>query len=508
MHKRKTLFITGVLLLMSTLSSCKVNPQESIKQSEDIVERGTKYKVMEDYFYNPMVIDFRMGDPWLYYHDGYYYYTQSEGTRVRVTKSPYMTQLTSNPNDETRTKILFRQKSIDVVEIWAPEIFFFEGHWYIYFTATKDAKTEIEKDTGRRTYGMKSVTDDAFGEWETPVEIKLPMDYRSIDATFLDYDGRQYIIWSGWPNAENLNWRQNLYITELVTGNPLLAKSTADTERHIISVPHYEWENSSIFQNEGPSAIISPDGTPIIFYAGNFSGDDSYCVGYITLTGTDLTNFDHWTKNPEPLMATDMAYSEIIAPGHCSIVKSPDQTEWWIMYHSAKYSGAGWDRMARLQKMEWVNGKPHVEKITKIADPNPLPSGEVGGRQRLYEAEDAVLTEDCFVIDKEGYAAGDNAVSISENGSITFEIGVPANGPYVVGIRFSNRDSSLFNMNVTVNGNEMLVYAPRTQYDDSFTIAYFFTDLYIKREGLNTISINADPSIYIDCLILDLMDHK
>ena len=79
---------------------------------------------MEDYFYNPMVIDSAWVIRGLYYHDGYYYYTQSEGTRVRVTKSPYMTQLTSNPNDETRTKILSRQKVLMSLK-FGPEISFF-----------------------------------------------------------------------------------------------------------------------------------------------------------------------------------------------------------------------------------------------------------------------------------------------------------------------------------------------------------------------------------------------
>ena len=71
---------------------------------------------------------------------------------------------------------------------------------------------------------MKSKTTDAFGEWEAPVEIKLPCDYRSIDATFLNYKGKQYIVWAGWPNAENKQYWQDLYITELETNNPLKAK--------------------------------------------------------------------------------------------------------------------------------------------------------------------------------------------------------------------------------------------------------------------------------------------
>ena len=104
------------------------------------------------------------------------------------------------------TKVILRQKQIlggNIVQIWAPEIFFFNDSWYIYFTAAVDEGDTLQLDTSRRTYGMKSKTTDAFGEWEAPVEIKLPCDYRSIDATFLNYKGKQYIVWAGWPNKEN-----------------------------------------------------------------------------------------------------------------------------------------------------------------------------------------------------------------------------------------------------------------------------------------------------------------
>jgi len=158
---------------------------------------------MNDSFYNPIRLEQNMGDPWMYYHDGYYYYMQSSGTQIKVTKSAWMTQVVENIEDENVTKVIFRQKSINVVEIWAPEIFFFDGHWYVYFTATTDSTDTLEKDTNRRIYGMKSKTDNAMGEWETAVKIDLPADCRAIDATFMDYDGKQYIIWSGWPSETN-----------------------------------------------------------------------------------------------------------------------------------------------------------------------------------------------------------------------------------------------------------------------------------------------------------------
>ncbi|MGN1078026.1 MAG: family 43 glycosylhydrolase, partial [Candidatus Gallimonas sp.] len=292
-------------------------------------DKGT---AMNDTFYNPIRIEKNMGDPWLYYHDGYYYYMSSGGTQIKVTKSKWMTQVVENVEDENVTKVIFRQKSINVVEIWAPEIFFFEGRWYVYFTATTDSSDTLEKDGNRRIYGIRSKTDDAMGEWETAVRIDLPLNYRAIDATFMDYGGKQYIIWSGWPSAENQGYKQNLYITELETGNPLKAKSLEDDRRVLISQPLYAWETKGAVQNEGPAVCFSPEGTPFVLFSGSYSGGDGYCIGYLELTGDPMRE-DGWTKSESPLMATDMQYSEVIAPGHCSGVKSPEGTETWVCYH-------------------------------------------------------------------------------------------------------------------------------------------------------------------------------
>ena len=84
---------------------------------------------------------------------------------------------------------------------------------------------------------------------------------------------------------------------------------------------------------------------------------------------------------------------------------------------------------------------------------------------------------------------------------------VKKNGKYALGIRFSNRDSLQTNINVNVNNVDNEVFTPNTQYDDSYLMSWFFTDLYIKKNGQNNIKITADSSIYIDCLVLDYLDN-
>ncbi len=497
-NKAKTFFAFGIVLIATLLAGCNSTG----------VDAGMTGTPMNETFYNPLVNNRMLGDPWVFLHDGYYYYNSpfTGGSGIKIIKSPKLTQLAANDSDETATKIIFRAKSANLVEVWAPEIFFFEGHWYCYFTATQDLAVSIERDTARRIYGIKSVTDDLFGEWEAAVKIELPLDYRAIDATFMNYASKQYIIWSGWPNAINDGYQQNLYITELMNGNPLQVKSLDASARHLIAVPTYEYEVTSVRQNEGPAVGYSPSGVPIIFYSGNYSGDDSYCISYLKLIGDNVTDVNDWHKPNTPLMATDMEYSEVIAPGHCSITKSIDGTEDWMLYHAAKFSGAGWDRVARLQKITWSGDDPIVEHIEKIAAEVTLPAGEIVNRIK-YEAELALLSEDCYVIDKTGFASNDKAVSISEQGTIQFDVAVPANGLYAIAIRYSNRDSLETTIDVNINGNNNSIFTPHTQYDDSFSMSWFYNDLYIKREGVNNIIISADSSIYIDCIVIDYLNH-
>lgn len=61
--------------------------------------------------------------------------------------------------------------------------------------------------------------------------------------------------------------------------------------------------------------------------------------------------------------------------GYCSFVKSPDDTEDWIIYHSKKTSAPGWDRNVCMQLFKWnVDGTPNfgiaVRTIQEIARPS------------------------------------------------------------------------------------------------------------------------------------------
>lgn len=500
--------LTAAALVSMLVVACAVG-------CADTADGATKGTEMNDTFYNPLRVESELGDPWLYKKDSDYYLTYSEGTQISVTKSQWMTNLTANSADESRTKVVARQKALGIVEIWAPEIFFLDGHWYIYFTATPDSNDEDIKDANRRTYCLKSKTDDAMGEWETTAtEVKLPEDIRAIDATFMEYNGVQYIIWAGWPEKNHTqDYQQDLYIAQLKDGDPTQTVQDLSTERIMISTPEYDWEMLGAKQNEGPVVTYSPNGTPVLLYSGAYSGSDGYCIGYLVLDGADKNplNPDSWTKGTEPLMETE---DDVISPGHNSVVKSPDGTEDWIVYHAAKYSGAGWDRTIRLQKLDWDGDIPVVEHMYSYNEEAPMPSGETVNRIR-YEAEDAVLGESCSVIEsiyenEDGtavnMASGGKAVRISDaEDSLTFKVNVGENGQYRIVLRYSNQAVSATDVEISINGTVFKLYTPRTPYDDTFCTNAFYCDLYLRPSGPNEISVRCDQNILIDCIVVDAL---
>jgi GH43 family beta-xylosidase len=209
-------------------------------------------------------------------------------------------------------------------EIWAPELHYLNGKWYIYVAASGG------RNETHRMYVMESKTEDPMDGFDFIGKINSPSDKWAIDGTVMRYKGKMYFIWSGWEGDENI--AQNLYIAEM--HSPLRISSG----RVKISSPELEWElYGNPLINEGPVAI-EHNGLMHIMYSANVSWLDEYCVGLLTLTGTDPLDPSAWTKKPTPVLEKAEG---MYGPGHPSIVKSRDGRE-WIIYHANRLSRTGW----------------------------------------------------------------------------------------------------------------------------------------------------------------------
>lgn len=441
-------------------------------------------------FYNPVRVEYEMGDPYVFQHDGRYYYTHSDGNTLTITASDTLSGILFQA---PQAKQVFAGSEQGLTDIWAPEIFFYDGHWYCYFAADINNRNELH-----RMYALKSATDDALGEWDYVGKIDLPDDQWSIDGTFLEHEDKLYMIWSGWADASvgvKQSWKQDLYIARLQDGDPTKVLSDSRVK---ISEATYLWENGDLPQNEGPCILKAPGGTVYCLYSANFSGKDNYALGQLKLTGDPL-DAGSWEKAPSPFMATDPD-ADVYSPGHCSVTKSADGKEDWLLYHGCKYAGSGWDRSARLQKIEWEGETPVAAAPASLNTLISLPSGEKVDR-RLYEMEGGALTG-AQVADWEG-ASGGKAVSCPDSAaSVKVTVKVKKAGTYGVELRYGNFTQTADKVEVVINGSDAgSSYAPPTGMDGIFGMTSFVAPL---QAGENTLEFTTtSPDLSLDMILLE-----
>lgn len=276
-------------------------------------------------------------DPWVVRRDdNFYYCTADDGINVRRIenlddlKLKGASRVWSPPKDTLYSK-----------EIWAPELHYIKGEWYIYFAAC-DGLNEHH-----RMYVLKGTTQNPMDPFEYIGKVMDDSDHWGIDGTIMEYHDELYMIWSGWEGEVDKG--QQLYIAHMDS------PTSIDSERICISVPDQEWEMNGMEIEEGPTALVDKEqDTAIIVFSASGSWTDDYCMGQLTLTGKDPMKADSWTKSDKPIFTKkDGAYG----PGHCSFVTAYDDSLWMI-YHCNRLSGTGWGgRSAWIQPVEWDGEK-------------------------------------------------------------------------------------------------------------------------------------------------------
>src|SRR5689334_17322746 len=114
---------------------------------------------MEEEFHNPLIRSIETSpDPYIVKYGDYYYYCLSRlNGAIWVWRSATLGGL-----DATADKKVIWQAPAEgpfSKEVWAPELHFFEGRWYIYFAADNG------ENENHRMYVLQSDTDDVFGSY-------------------------------------------------------------------------------------------------------------------------------------------------------------------------------------------------------------------------------------------------------------------------------------------------------------------------------------------------------
>ena len=314
-------------------------------------------------FINPII---NGADPFVYLKDGNYYYLQTVGNSIRLWKTTAMSKLNDALPQTVFNPVPGSQNSSNV---WAPEIYFLDGKWYIYYTAGNG------QDLSQRTWVLEnSNTDPMSGTWvEKGKLFSTNADFWAIDGTVLEYNGSRYFLWCGRPDITNTNLTQNIYIAKMTNPWTLEGAVTKLTE------PEFAWEKNGFGVNEAPQILKNADSKIFMTYSASFCGTDDYALGMLTLKmgGNPLVLAD-WTKSPQPVF-TKKPISNAFGTGHNSFFKSPDGTETWIIYHanSATNQGCADQRNVRMQKITFnADGSPNLGEPVATGLQIKKPSGE------------------------------------------------------------------------------------------------------------------------------------
>ena len=299
-------------------------------------------------FNEPWIL--QRADPYVYLHeDGWYYFTASvpayDGIILRRAKS-----LAELPEAEEKYIWHCHESGPMSKHIWAPEIHFLFGKWYIYYAGGE--KEDIWKI---RPYVLECQGDDPMndpwiemGKMRRAPEDEFSFEAFSLDGTVFENKGRWYYIW-----AEKVGVGKqisNLYIAEMENGYSL------KTVQVLLTTPDYDWERVGFWVNEGPG-IIKKGGKIYMTYSASETGV-CYCVGMLTADeNDDLLDPRSWRKERYPVLAS-CKEKGIYGPGHNSFTKDEEGND-IIVYHARTETEIIGDplynpnRHAMLMKIKW-----------------------------------------------------------------------------------------------------------------------------------------------------------
>lgn len=265
-------------------------------------------------FNEPWIL--QRADPYVYKHtDGTFYFTASvpEYDRIVLRHSDTFAGLA-----DAEETVIWRkhEKGIMSLHIWAPEIYYLDGAWYVYYSGG-----DVDDIWEIRPYVLRCTDPDPLtGKWEELGKMTrangdvFSFEAFSLDATVFENKGRRYYVWS--EKVSVYPQIANLYIAEMENA------TTLKTAQVMLSTPDYDWERVGFWVNEGP-AVVHNAGKIYLTYSASETGPE-YCMGMLTADeDADLLDPRSWSKERYPVLKTDSTKG-IYGPGHNCFVKDEE----------------------------------------------------------------------------------------------------------------------------------------------------------------------------------------
>lgn len=310
------------------------------------------------YYTNPLSNITNIGDPYiLKVGNKYYMYATSSGSGFKVWESSNMIDWTDKGLALNKNDVSNQWGSGN---FWAPEVKAYNHKYYMSYSAiSPNGKMKIRIASSDSPLGP-------FINWSEPF-------FQSDDFSYIDADifidaNKAYLYYVKDCSTNILNGKHisQIYTVEIDTE----LKRIIGTPQMILS-PDQTWEglNKDWQWNEGPY-VIKNDNLYYLLYSANVYNSSDYSVGYATATSP----LGPWIKSTDnPILKKDIA-SKVSGPGHCCITTSPDDKEFFIVYHTHTFFDApSGNRNLCIDRLIFSQHKIATIQPTRTAQ--PLPSG-------------------------------------------------------------------------------------------------------------------------------------
>ncbi len=189
-------------------------------------------------------------DPWVTQRDGVYYYMHPLGDRIALWKTHDMAELgKATPVTVWRAPA----SGPNSAAIWAPELHFLDGKWYLYYSAADKAHND---DAHRHVFVLENASPDPTqGTWID--KGMLHTGRAGIDGTVFEHRGRLYFVYSAYVDDHS-----DLIIAPMRNPWTFAGKETD------IAAPTFAWEMQGGRKIlEAPEFLAGPKGQVFLTYS-------------------------------------------------------------------------------------------------------------------------------------------------------------------------------------------------------------------------------------------------
>lgn len=311
---------------------------------------------------NPILKGFNP-DPSIVRVDDTYYIATSTfewwpGVQIHMSRDLVNWKLTAHPLSETR--LLDMTGNPDSGGVWAPDLSYHEGRFYLVYTDVK-----VTDGSFKDCINYLTTAENILGPWSDPIVLNTA----GFDASlFHDDDGRKYLVNQYWDPRGFHHPFYGIMCTEF-----------SESEKKLIGEPWVIYKGTEERFTEGPH-IYKINNLYYLFVA---QGGTVY-AHQERVARSDSLHGEFETQPGGPFLTTlDAPYHPIQKAGHGSLV-STKEGEWYFahlmgrpLHHSGEsvVDPRGWCPLGRetgIQKVMWdAEGWPHI----------------VGGHNGLREVE-------------------------------------------------------------------------------------------------------------------------